>query len=132
MRTSPIWRAKEELLKSVPGIGDIASRTLLAELPELGRLNRREIAALVGLAPFNRDSGSLRGRRTIWGGRAALRATLYMAALTAIRHNPVIAAFNDRLRAAGKPPKLAITACMRKLLVIVNAMVRDQKPWKPA
>ena len=132
VRTSPIWRAKEELLKSVPGIGDIASRTLLAELPELGRLNRREIAALVGLAPFNRDSGSLRGRRTIWGGRAALRATLYMAALTAIRHNPVIAAFNDRLRAAGKPPKLAITACMRKLLVIVNAMVRDQKPWKPA
>jgi transposase len=87
---------------------------------------------LVGLAPFNRDSGSLRGRRTIWGGRAALRATLYMAALTAIRHNPAIAAFNARLRAAGKPPKLAITACMRKLLVILNAMVRDQKPWQTA
>ena len=129
VRASPIWRAKEELLKSVPGIGDVVSRTLIAELPELGRLNRREIAALVGLAPFNRDSGSLRGRRTIWGGRAALRATLYMAALTAIRHNPAIAAFNARLRAAGKPPKLAITACMRKLLVILNAMVRDQKPW---
>jgi transposase len=132
VRASPIWRAKEELLKSVPGIGDVVSRTLIAELPELGRLNRREIAALVGLAPFNRDSGSLRGRRTIWGGRAALRATLYMAALTAIRHNPAIAAFNARLRAAGKPPKLAITACMRKLLVILNAMVRDQKPWQTA
>jgi len=132
VRASPIWRAKEELLKSVPGIGDVVSRTLIAELPELGRLNRREIAALVGLAPFNRDSGSLRGRRTIWGGRAALRATLYMAALTAIRHNPAIAAFNARLRAAGKPPKLAITACMRKLLVILNAMVRDQKPWQIA
>ncbi len=132
VRASPIWRAKEELLKSVPGIGDVASRTLIAELPELGRLNRREIAALVGLAPFNRDSGSLRGRRTIWGGRAALRATLYMATLAAIRFNPVIAAFNARLRAAGKPPKLAITACMRKLIVILNAMVRDQKPWQIA
>ncbi len=132
VRASPIWRAKEELLKSVPVIGDVASRTLIAELPELGRLNRREIAALVGLAPFNRDSGSLRGRRTIWGGRAALRATLYMATLAAIRFNPVIAAFNARLRAAGKPPKLAITACMRKLIVILNAMVRDQKPWQIA
>lgn len=132
VRASPIWRAKEELLKSVPGIGDVASRTLIAELPELGRLNRREIAALVGLAPFNRDSGSLRGRRTIWGGRAALRATLYMATLAAIRFNPAIAAFNARLRAAGKPPKLAITACMRKLLVTLNAIVRDQKPWQIA
>lgn len=132
VRSSPIWRAKEELLKSVPGIGDVASRTLLAELPELGRLTRRQIAALVGLAPFNRDSGTLRGRRTIWGGRAALRATLYMAALAAIRHNPAIKAFNARLRAAGKPAKVAITACMRKLLVTLNAMVRDNKPWQSA
>jgi transposase len=132
VRASPIWRTKEELLKSVPGIGDVASRTLLAELPELGRLNRREIAALVGLAPFNRDSGTLRGRRTIWGGRAALRAKLYMAALAATRCNPVIAAFYARLRAAGKPAKLAITACMRKLLVILNAMVRDHTPWQTA
>jgi len=132
VRASPIWRAKEQLLKSVPGIGDVASRTLLAELPELGRLSRRQIAALVGLAPFNRDSGTMRGRRTIWGGRAALRATLYMAALAAIRHNPAIKAFNARLRAAGKPAKVAITACMRKLLVTLNAMVRDDKPWHTA
>jgi transposase len=132
VRASPIWRAKEQLLKSVPGIGDVASRTLLAELPELGRLSRRQIAALVGLAPFNRDSGTMRGRRTIWGGRAALRATLYMAALAAIRHNPAIKAFNARLRAAGKPAKVAITACMRKLLVTLNAMVRDDKPWQNA
>jgi transposase len=132
VRSSPIWRAREELLKSVPGIGDVASRTLLAELPELGRLTRRQIAALVGLAPFNRDSGTMRGRRTIWGGRAALRATLYMATLAAIRHNPAIKAFNTRLRAAGKPAKVAITACMRKLLVTLNAMVRDRKPWQSA
>jgi transposase len=132
VRLSPIWRAKEELLKSVPGIGNVASRTLLAELPELGCLTRRQIAALVGLAPFNRDSGTLRGRRTIWGGRPALRATLYMAALAAIRHNPAIKVFHARLRAAGKPAKVAITACMRKLIVMLNAMVRDGKPWQTA
>ena len=125
-----VWRERDQLLRSVPGVGEQLSLTLLAELPELGRLNRRAIAALVGLAPFNRDSGRLRGRRTIWGGRARVRAVLYMGALSASRHNPVIRAFYQRLLAAGKPKKLALTACMRKLLVILNAMLKHHTPWR--
>ena len=132
VRGSPAWRAQEDLLTSVPGIGPATARTLIAELPELGSLDRRKIAALAGLAPFNRDSGTLRGRRTIWGGRAGVRATLYMATLVATRHNPVIAAFYQRLLAAGKAKKIALTACMRKLLVILNALIRDQRPWQTA
>jgi transposase len=132
IRGTPIWREKEDLLTSVPGVGDATARTLLADLPELGTLTRKQIAALVGVAPFNRDSGTLRGRRTVWGGRAGVRATLYMAALVASRWNPVIAAFYRHLRDLGKPPKVALTACMRKLLVILNAMLRDRRPWQNA
>jgi transposase len=132
IRGTPIWRDKDDLLQSVPGVGDALARTLIAELPELGQLDRKKIAALVGVAPFNRDSGTLRGKRTVWGGRATIRATLYMAALVASRCNPAIAAFYKRLLAAGKPKKLALTACMRKLLTILNAMIRDQKPWQNA
>ncbi len=132
VRDSPLWRVEEDLLQSVPGVGPVLSRTLLAELPELGRLNRRQIAALVGVAPFNRDSGTLRGRRSIWGGRAQVRASLYMATLAATRANPAIAATYQRLIKAGKPAKVALTACMRKLLTILNAICRDQKPWKTA
>ena len=131
VQASPLWRAKDDLLRSVPGIGPTTARTLLAELPELGRLDRREIAALVGVAPFNRDSGTLRGRRVIWGGRAAVRRTLYMATLAATRCNPLLRAFYLRLRERGKPAKLALVACMRKLLTILNAMLRDQQPWRP-
>jgi transposase len=132
IRGTPIWRDKDDLLQSVPGVGDALARTLIADLPELGQLDRKKIAALVGVAPFNRDSGTLRGKRTVWGGRVAIRATLYMAALVASRRNPVIAAFYRRLLAAGKAKKLALTACMRKLLTILNAIVRDQKPWQNA
>jgi transposase len=132
IRGTPVWRENENLLTSVPGIGDATARTLLADLPELGTLGRRQIAALVGVAPFNRDSGTMRGKRTIWGGRAQVRATLYMAALVASRWNPVIAAFYRRLRQSGKSAKLALTACMRKLLVILNAILRDRRPWQPA
>ena len=132
MEDSPIWRAKEDLLRSVPGIGPVASRTLLAELPELGRLTRREIAALAGLAPFNRDSGLQRGRRMIHGGRASVRKTLYMATLSATQHNPVIQACYERLRQRGKPPKVALVACMRKLLTILNAMAASGTPWSPS
>jgi transposase len=133
VRESSIWRAKEELLRSVPGIGQVSARTLLAELPELGSLTRRQAAALVGVAPFSRDSGKMRGRRTVWGGRAALRACLYMAAVAAARgSNPVIAGFYKRLRLAGKPAKLALTACMRKLVVTLNAMLRTNTAWKQA
>ena len=128
---SPLSRAQEDLLRSVPGVGRVTSVTLLAELPELGRLSRREIASLVGVAPLNRDSGTLRGKRLVWGGRAPVRAALYMAALVGIRHNPVLRRFYDRLRAAGKPFKVAATACMRKLLTILNAMVRHQTRWQP-
>lgn len=131
VQASPLWRAKDDLLQSVPGIGPTTARTLLAELPELGRLDRREIAALVGVAPFNRDSGTLRGRRVVWGGRATVRRALYMAALTATRFNPLLRAFYLRLRARGKPAKVALVACMRKLLTILNAMLRDQRPWQP-
>ena len=133
VRASPVWRAKEALLRSVPGIGPVSARTLLAQLPELGSLTRRQAAALVGVAPFSRDSGRMRGRRTVWGGRATLRACLYMAAVAAARgSNPVIAGFYRRLRLAGKPAKLALTACMRKLVVTLNAMLRSNTAWKQA
>jgi transposase len=125
LRDSPAWQVERDLLAAVPGIGTITCATLLARLPELGRLSRRKIAALAGLAPFNRDSGARRGRRSIAGGRADVRAVLYMATVTAIRHNPAIANFHARLVAAGKPAKLAITACMRKLLTILNAILRQ-------
>lgn len=129
LRQRPVWRAKDDLLRSVPGVGAQLALTLLAHLPELGTLDRRQIAALVGVAPFNRDSGTLRGKRTVWGGRARVRATLYMGALVATRYNPAIRAFYQRLLAAGKPKKLALTACMRKLLVILNAMLKHGAPW---
>jgi transposase len=129
IRQSPICKENEDLLRSVPGIGPVVSRTLLAELPELGQLNRKQIAALVGIAPLNRDSGTLRGRRTIWGGRATVRAALYMAALVASRRNAVIRAFYKRLRDAGKAPKVALVACMRKLLTILNAMIKHRTCW---
>ena len=128
---SAVWRVQEDLLRTVPGIGPTTARTLLAELPELGRLDRRAIAALVGVAPFNCDSGQFRGRRHIWGGRAAVRASLYMAALVASRHNPVLAAFYRRLRDLGKPPKVALVAVMRKLLTILNAMIKQHAHWNP-
>ena len=128
LRQSPVWREKDDLLRSVPGVGERLSMTLLAYLPELGTLDRRQVAALVGVAPFNRDSGTLRGKRTVWGGRARVRATLYMGALVASRHNPVIRDFYRRLLAAGKPKKLALTACMRKLLVILNSMLKHGLP----
>lgn len=132
VQQSPLWRAKEDLLRTVPGIGPVVSRTLLGELPELGRLSHKQIAALVGVAPLARDSGTLRGKRIVWGGRAPVRSALYMGALVASRHNPVIRTFYQRLRAAGKPRKVALTACMRKLLVILNAMARDNRPWRVA
>lgn len=131
IRQSPIWREQEDLLKSVPGIGSVISRTMLAELPELGNLNRKQIAALVGVAPLNWDSGLMRGRRVIWGGRAHVRTALYMGALTASRRNPVIRDFYKRLRAAGKKPNVALVACMRKLLVILNAILKHRVPWRP-
>ena len=131
IRSSPIWRERDNLLQSVPGIGDVTAYTLLADLPELGRLDRRKIAALVGVAPLNRDSGHWRGRRTIAGGRPAVRSVLYMATLTAVRFNPALAHFYQRLTAAGRPKKVALTAAMRKLLTILNAMLRDQRPWQP-
>jgi transposase len=132
IRTTPLWRERENLLTSVPGIGDVTAHTLIADLPELGQLDRRRIAALVGVAPLNRDSGSFRGRRIISGGRASVRSVLYMAAVTAIRCNPVIAALYQRLIAAGRPGKVALVAAMRKLLVILNAILRDGRPWQPA
>jgi len=131
VRASPVWREKDELLRGVPGIGPIMAATLVGALPELGRLNRKPIAALVGVAPINRDSGTHRGRRAIWGGRAHVRATLYMATLAATRCNPVIRHFFTRLVAAGKVKKVALTACMRKLLTILNAMMRTRTPWQP-
>ena len=131
VEASPLWRAKEQLLRSVPGIGPTSTYTLLAELPELGTLSGRQAAALVGVAPFARDSGTLRGQRAIWGGRASVRTTLYMAAVCATRHNPLLKAFYRRLRAAGKPPKVAFIACVRKLVVILNAMLAHGLPWHP-
>jgi transposase len=132
IRGTPAWRERDELLRSVPGVGDVVARTLIADLPELGRLDRKQIAALVGIAPINRDSGKMRGKRTTWGGRAKVRSVLYMAALVASRRNPVLAAFYRRLVAAGKPKKLALTAVMRKLLTILNAMVRNKTRWQTA
>ena len=127
---SALWRAKDDLLRGVPGVGRVLATTLLAELPELGTLNRREIAALVGVAPLNRDSGAFRGQRSVWGGRATVRAALYMGALTAVRWNPQIKVFYERLLAAGKPKKVALVACMRKLLITCNAILRDMQPWQ--
>lgn len=131
IRATPVWRENEDLLRSVPGIGPVTAFTLLADLPELGRLTRREIAALVGVAPMNRDSGALRGRRMIRGGRAGIRHVLYMATVTAVQFNPALVVFYQRLRAA-HPPKVALIAAMRKLLTILNAIMRDQRPWQPA
>jgi transposase len=130
VQQSPVWRVHEDLLRSVPGIGPTVARTLLAELPELGHLDRRAIAALVGVAPFNRDSGQWRGRRMIWGGRASVRTALYMSALVAARYNAPLRTFYQRLRAAGKPAKVALVAVMRKLLTTLNAMMKHQTPWK--
>lgn len=132
IRSSPVWREKDDLLRSVPGIGDVTASTLIADVPELGGLTRRQIAALIGVAPLSRDSGTFRGRRMIAGGRPTVRRVLYMAALVAVRYNPVIAAFYARLTAAGRPKKVALVAAMRKLLTILNAMSRDQRRWRPA
>lgn len=129
IQASPVWRATEDLLRSVPGVGAVLATTLLAEVPELGRLNRKQIGALVGVAPLNCDSGAGRGKRVIWGGRAQVRAVLYMATLVAVRHNPVLRAFYQRLLAAGKPKKVALVAGMHKLLLLLNAIVRHQTPW---
>ena len=129
IKNSSVWKEKVDLLKSVPGVGRVMIATVLSQLPELGTLDRKQIAALVGVAPFNRDSGTLRGRRAIWGGRASVRGVLYMSALTATRFNPAIRAFYSRLRAAGKLPKVALVACMRKLLTLLNAMLRRRTPW---
>jgi len=128
---SPLWKEKEALLRSVPGVGPVTAATLLAELPELGTLNRQKIAALVGVAPLNKDSGQKRGKRRVFGGRAAVRRTLYMAALSATKFNPVIRSFYEKLLRRGKEKKVALTACMRKLLVILNSMVRHHRPWQP-
>lgn len=126
---SPVWREKDELLQSVRGVGRVMSITLLAQLPELGTINRRQISAWVGTAPMNHDSGKFKGERHVWGGRANVRAVLYMATLAAIRCNPAIKAFHQRLRDAGKKPKVAIVACMRKLLTILNALLKNKTPW---
>lgn len=131
VQASLVWRARERLLSGVPGVGAVTATCLLADLPELGRLNRKQIAALVGVAPHNRDSGSYRGKRSVWGGRAAVRASLYMATLVATRYNTVIKAFYTRLCESGKPKKVALTACMRKLLTILNHMLRTNSPWNP-
>jgi transposase len=130
LRTSPVWREQEELLRSVPGIGPVCARTLVLDLPELGTLTRQRLAALVGVAPFRRDSGTMRGTRSVWGGRAHVRTTLYMRTLVAVRYNPVLKRFYERLCAAGKAKKVALTACMRKLLTILNAMVKHHTPWQ--
>lgn len=128
---NPVWRRKSEILQSVPGVGPVMARTMLADLPELGTLNRRKISALVGVAPMNRDSGTFKGRRSIWGGRAKVRSILYMCALTAIKYNPKIKAFYQRLVNAGKKFKVALTACMRKLLIVLNTMIKNGASWAP-
>lgn len=127
---SEVWRENETLLRSVPGVGPVLARTLLAELPELGTIDHRRLSSLVGVAPFNRDSGKLRGKREVWGGRAPVRAALYMGALVATRHNPLLREFYERLLSAGKPKKVALVACMRKLLTILNALMRDRVTWR--
>lgn len=129
IRESPTWRAEEDLLTSMPGVGPVLARTIIAELPELGRLNRRQIAALVGVAPFNRDSGKMRGSRVTWGGRRSIRQVLYMATMTAVRFNPTLKTAYDRMRLAGKPHKLALVACMRRLIVTLNAMLHTRQRW---
>lgn len=131
IKSTPMWRERDRLFQSVPGVGPGTAQTLIAALPELGRIDSRQISALVGVAPMNCDSGKMRGRRIIWGGRAQVRTVLYMAAIAAIRFNPVIKVFAERLRAAGKKPKVVIVACMRKLLTILNAMARSGVPWQP-
>jgi transposase len=129
LRRSPLWRAKDDLLRSIPGVGPVLSTTLLAEVPELGTLGHKQLAALIGVAPLNRDSGRMRGRRTVWGGRARVRAVLYMAAATAIRHNSACTALYERLIHSGKAHQVAIVACMHKLLRICNAMIRTNTAW---
>lgn len=131
LRGSDAWRTKDDLLRGIPGVGAVTTLTMLAKCPELGTLNRREIAALTGVAPLANDSGKHRGRRFIWGGRADARAVLYMAAVSAIRCNDTIRAFAERLKKAGKPPKVVIVACMRKLLIIMNSMLKNNTPWNP-
>jgi transposase len=131
IQASPAWRAKDNLLRSVPGVGRVLSTTLLTQLPELGQLNRKQIAALVGVAPLNHDSGRHHGKRLVWGGRAQVRSVLYMACMSAIRFNPVIRSFYQRLSQAGKPFKVALTACMRKLLTILNVMIKNETAWSP-
>ncbi len=131
IEASPLWRAQEQVLRTVPGVGPTTARTLLGHLPELGHLSPRQISKLVGVAPLNHDSGRRVGPRRIWGGRAPVRTALYMATLVATRHNPVIRAYYERLRTAGKPPKVALVAAMHKLLIILNAMLKQQQPWQP-
>jgi len=131
IRTSPVWRVQEEILRSAPGVGPVLATTLLAHLPELGTVPGKQLAALVGVAPLSHDSGAWRGRRAIWGGRAQVRAVLYMGTLAAVRHNPVLREFYARLRAAGKLPKVALVACMHKFLTILNAMLKSQQRWNP-
>ena len=132
LRSSPMWRERDALLEGIPGVGPVLTATLVADLPELGTLNHKQIAALVGIAPLNRDSGRMRGKRAIWGGRSAVRAVLYMATASATRCNPVIRAFYQRLVASGKLRKVALVACMHKLLTILNAMARTNSPWVAA
>ena len=132
LKSSPLWQEEARLLRSVPGVGPVVTATLIARLPELGSLNCKQVAALVGVAPFNRDSGAFRGKRKVWGGRGALRTALYMATLVATRYNPVLRDFYHRLCAAGKPKKVALTACLRKLMVILNSMVKHRRTWNPA
>jgi transposase len=129
IRNSPLWQQKAEIMQSIPGIGRVMATTFLADLPEIGTLSRCEISALVGVCPYSRDSSSFRGRRSIWGGRARVRAVLYMAAIVASRHNPVIKAFYEKLTRAGKAKKVALVACMRKLLVIINTMLKNDSAW---
>lgn len=129
IKSSPVWREKEDLMRGMKGIGPVSAATMLAEVPELGTLNRKQIAALVGVAPLNRDSGTYRGKRSCWGGRAQARSVLYMATLSAVRYNPPLRAFYKRLLANGKQKKVAVTATMRKMLTILNAIVRDNRPW---
>lgn len=128
----PDWHSRDELLRRVPGVGPVVSAILIAQLPELGTATKKQIAALVGVAPLNRDSGRMRGRRTVWGGRPQVRSTLYMAVLAGVRHNPVLRPFYQRLLAAGKPKKVVYTACIRKLLILLNAMVQSERAWAPA
>ncbi len=130
IRDTPLWREKDDLLRSVPGVGPVVSVTLLAELPELGTLDHKRLAALVGVAPLNRDSGTMRGRRTVWGGGGRIQEVLYMDTIAATHFNPAIREFYQRLLATGKPKKVALTACMRKLLTILNSMLRHGLPWR--